>query len=87
MCGTHDLFILKVVMAEPGGRAVCGVVLKPPVCGIARSNPAEGLGFSSSMSVAGCVGSGLCDELITHSGSHTGCVCVCARAFLCVCVL
>ena len=74
----------KVVMAEPGGRAVQDVVLKTPVGGIVRSNPAEGLGFCSSMSVAGCVGIGLCDELITRSGSPTVCVCACARLFLCV---
>ena len=48
---------------------------------VAGSNPTEGMDGSSLVFVARCVGSGVCDELITHSGeSYSVCVCVCVFA-------
>jgi hypothetical protein len=50
------------------------------IAGIAGSNPDEGK-CSSLLLVVWCVGSGLCDELITRpEGSYGVCVCACVRA-------
>jgi hypothetical protein len=42
--------------------------------GISGSNPAEGVDVLLLYMLCGCVGSGLCDELITRSEESTGCV-------------
>jgi hypothetical protein len=54
----------------PGGRAVSGVELRPLDCWD------RGHGCSSLVFAVCCVGSGLCDELITRSEeSYRVCVC------------
>jgi hypothetical protein len=54
--------------------------------GIAGLNPVEGMDVRVLCFVVCRVGSGLCDELITHSGqSYRECVCVCVCVCACVC--
>jgi hypothetical protein len=49
------------------------------IAGIAGSNPAEGTDIRLMCFFVCCVGSGLCDELITRSGDS-------CRVFVCLCV-
>jgi hypothetical protein len=50
-------------------RNACTIPCKIPIsiAGVAGSNPAEGMDVSSLVFAVCCVGSGLCDELITRS--------------------
>jgi hypothetical protein len=57
------------VLACPSGGAVWGVGLQS-IAGIAVSNPADGMDIPSvcvCVCVCVCVGSGVSDQLITHS--------------------
>ena len=61
-----------------GDYVVRGVGLRPLDCWDCGFETCRGHGCSSIMFVVCCVGSVLCDELITHSGeSYSVCVCVC----------
>jgi hypothetical protein len=63
----------EVIVADSSGRAVCGRLTDE----IAGSNHADGIGVRL-LCILCYVGSGLCDEFITHSEeSYLVCVCVC----------
>ena len=63
---TQKLKTSKWVSSETGVRAVYGVGLQPFDCWDCRFEYRWGHGYSSLVFVC-CVGSGLCDELITRS--------------------
>jgi hypothetical protein len=66
----------NVYIAYPGGRAVKGVSLRPLDCWDRGFGSYRGYGCSSVVFVGFCVGSGLCDELITRcQESYRLCVC------------
>ena len=60
---------------------VCGSF----IAGIEDSNPAEGMDIHL-VCVAGCVGSDVCDELISFFREFLPCACECVCVRACVCV-
>ena len=79
------VFSKRKYEAGPGGRAIYGVRLRPLNCWDHGFESRSNHGCSSVEFVVCCVGSGLCDGLITRpEESYRLCVCVCAC--VCVCV-
>jgi hypothetical protein len=71
--------------ADPGGRAVCDVILRPVHRWDRGYESRWGHGWSFAVFVLCRVGSGLYDELITRKEeSYRVCVCVCVCVCLCV---
>jgi hypothetical protein len=72
---------VKVVFADPGGHAVCGVGLRPLIYRVRGYESRWGHGCSSLVFVVCCVGSGHCDGWMRVQRSPNRCVCliVCDR--------
>lgn len=60
-------FTYIIVDVDPSGRAVWGVGLQPLDCRDGRLESCWEHEWLSCVFVVCCVGSGLCDELISHS--------------------